>query len=87
MSKKPVTDTRKKPAYPAATPAPSTPAVVAAAPTTPAPAAPAPKVAKPLIADVDGQKRIIIEGVTQQIENEAAQKRAKLWKVRRHEGF
>ena len=30
---------------------------------------------------------LIIEGVTQQIENEAAQKRAKLWKVRRHEGF
>ena len=66
MSKKPVTDTRKKPASP--TPAPSTPAVVAAAPTTPAPAAPAPKVAKPLIADVDGQKRIIIEGVTPQVD-------------------
>ena len=30
---------------------------------------------------------LIIEGVTQQIENEAAQKRAKLWKVRRQEGF
>ena len=30
---------------------------------------------------------LIIEGVTQQIENEAAQKRAKLWKIRRQEGF
>ena len=30
---------------------------------------------------------LILEGVTQQIENEAAQKRAKLWKVRRQEGF
>ena len=30
---------------------------------------------------------LIIEGVTQQIEIEAAQKRAKLWKVRRQEGF
>ena len=30
---------------------------------------------------------LIIEGVTQEIENEAAKKRAKLWKVRRQEGF
>ena len=30
---------------------------------------------------------LIFEGVTQQIENEAAQKRAKLWKIRRQEGF
>ncbi len=30
---------------------------------------------------------LIIEGVTQQIENEAAKKRAKLWKVRRQQGF
>lgn len=30
---------------------------------------------------------LLIEGVTQQIENEAAKKRAKLWKVRRQQGF
>ena len=30
---------------------------------------------------------LIIEGVTQQIEFEAAKKRANLWKVRRQEGF
>ena len=30
---------------------------------------------------------LIIEGVTQQIEDEAAVKRAELWKTRRREGF
>lgn len=60
MSRKPVTDTRRKPAPPAATVAPSTPAIVEAAPT--------PKAAKQLIPNIDGQKRIIIEGVTPQVD-------------------